>query len=324
MTEAPRKPLLIELEGEAPDPATAPPVPDAEAPAMVRAAHLPPASRLSRFALWAFSALGGFVVSVAAWDFVTGLLARNSALGALALALVGLSVLAAGALAAREALAYARLGRLEGLRQSAIVARAGADLSAARSAVIDLKRLYAGRDEARWGLARLAERQGEVLDADALLDLAEMELLVPLDRQARAAVEAAARQVAGVTALVPLALADLAVALWANLRLTRQVAQIYGGRAGTLGSWRLLRRVFAHLVATGALALTDDLIGSVAGGGILSKLSRRAGEGVVNGALTVRLGLTAMELCRPLPFTAAQRPSTSAVVGTALAGFLGR
>lgn len=324
MTDTPRKPLVIELEGEAPDPGAAPPVPDADAPAMVRAAHLSPPSRLTRFALWVFSALGGFVLSVAAWDFVTGLLSRNSALGMVAFGLVALAVLAAVALAGREALAYARLGRLEALRQSATQARASADLKAARAAVAGLTRLYAGRDDARWGLARLEDRQAEVMDADALLDLTEMELLAPLDRQARAAVEAAARQVAGVTALVPLALADVAVALWANLRLTRQVAQIYGGRAGTLGSWRLLRRVFAHLIATGALALTDDLIGSVAGGGILSKLSRRAGEGVINGALTVRLGLAAMELCRPLPFNTVPRPSTSTVVGTALAGFLGR
>lgn len=324
MTDTPRKPLVIELEGEAPDPGAAPPVPEDEAPAMVRAVLAPPPSRLTRFAVWAFSALGGFVLSVVVWDFVTGLLARNSVLGTVALALVALAGLAAVALAGREALAYARLGRLEELRQSAAEARAAADLKAARAAVAGMSRLYAGRAEARWGLARLEERQAEVLDADAILDLAEVELLVPLDRQARAAVEAAARQVAGVTALVPLALADVAVALWANLRLTRRIAEIYGSRAGTLGSWRLLRRVFAHLIATGALALTDDLIGSVAGGGILSKLSRRAGEGVINGALTVRLGLAAMELCRPLPFNAAPRPSTSAVVGTALAGFVGR
>ena len=72
------------------------------------------------------------------------------------------------------------------------------------------------------------------------------------------------------------------------------------------------------------MALTDDLIGSVAGGGILSKLSRRFGEGVVNGALTARVGLAAMELCRPLPFAALEKPGTSATISRALAGIVNR
>ena len=85
----------------------------------------------------------------------------------------------------------------------------------------------------------------------------------------------------------------------------------------------MLRRVFLSLVATGAMALTDDLLGSFAGGGIVSKLSRRFGEGVVNGALTARVGLAAMDLCRPLPWVAQKRPGVSATVSRALAGLFG-
>ena len=76
----------------------------------------------------------------------------------------------------------------------------------------------------------------------------------------------------------------------------------------------------AHLVATGAVAIGDDLLGSLAGGGLLAKLSRRFGEGVVNGALTVRVGVAAMEVCRPLPFQRRKRPSVSGMVGAALGG----
>jgi putative membrane protein len=113
--------------------------------------------------------------------------------------------------------------------------------------------LYTRRGDMAWALSRLKERQGDVLDPDALLRLAEAELMAPLDTAARAEVEAAARQVATVTALVPLALADVAMALFANLRMIRRIAEIYGGRAGTLGSMRLLRRVFGHLIATAPL-----------------------------------------------------------------------
>ena len=106
--------------------------------------------------------------------------------------------------------------------------------------------------------------------------------------------------------------------------MIRRLAQIYGGRSSTIGNLALLRRVFTALLGAGALALADDLIGSVASGGILGKLSRRFGEGVVNGALTARVGLAAMEACRPLPFVARDKPGTTATISRALAGFLSR
>ena len=198
------------------------------------------------------------------------------------------------------------------------------DLTAAQTVTDRLTALYTGRPETEWGRARLADRRAEVMDADALLSLAEAELLTPLDQAARREVEAAARQVAAVTALVPLALADVATALTANLRMIRRIAEIYGGRAGTFGGWRLTRAVFAHLLATGAVAAGDDLIHSMAGGGLLSKLSRRFGEGVVNGALTARVGIAAMEVCRPMPFRALPRPRVSALVSRGLTGLFSR
>ncbi|MCU0828850.1 MAG: YcjF family protein [Tabrizicola sp.] len=313
---------------ESVDPSLAPPVPDVlpEGQAMQAVAALAQrrGSALGRFALWAFSALFTFALSVAAYDFVTGLLARNVVLGWAAFALVVLAVAAGLVLALREWGAFLRLGRLDALRTRAVEARAAADLKAARRVVAGLVGLYGARGDTAWGRARLAEREGEVMDADALLSLAERELLTTLDAEARLVIEGAARQVATVTALVPLALADVATAAVANLRMIRRIAEIYGGRSGSFGSLKLLRRVFGSLVAAGALALTDDMIGSVAGGGVLSKLSRRFGEGVVNGALTARVGVAAMELCRPLPFVALERPAVSSLVSRALTGLVSR
>jgi len=324
-----RAPVLIELDTSAPrqGPAEVPPVPEPDAPPSegraVQAAALVAASRpsaLGRLTLWAMGALLGLVISVAVHDFVAGMLARNSVLGGLALGLAALTVLALLALAMREAAGFWRLARLDDLRNEAAAARASADLARARKAARQIEALYANRPELRWPLSRLKERQAGVLDADALLDLTEAELMAPLDEAARRRIETASRRVATVTALVPLALADVAVALFANLSMIRSIATIYGGRSGTLGSLKLLRRVFSHLLATGALALGDDLIGSVAGGGILGKLSRRFGEGVVNGALTARVGVAAMEVCRPMPFAALPRPKVSNLMTRALSG----
>lgn len=310
-------------------PATAPPVPDPGVPPS--GAALADALRrqargggAGRVLLGAVTALVALALSVAAVDLVTGLLARNAVLGGLALALAAAATAAALALALRELVGLWRLGRIDGLRERAVAARLAADTGAARQVTEDLQRLYSGRPELAWARSRLGDGLASAPDAAGLLDLAETELLAAADRAARAEIEAAARTVAAVTALVPLALADVAVALAANLRMIRRIAEIYGGRSGMFGSWRLLRRVMAHLVATGAVAVGDDLLSSVAGGGILAKLSRRFGEGVVNGALTARVGVAAIEVCRPLPFAALPPPRVSAVLGRALTGLFGR
>lgn len=318
-------PILYHLDdGAEADPSAAPPIEDALAQPMVRAAGGAPnsgRSALGRLALWVIGSLLTLVLSVSAWNFVSGLLARNVWLGGLALVLTGLAALVLLGLAEQELRAYLRQGRIDHLR--GVVAGAE-DLAAARAAVEGILRLYRGRQDLSWARARLGEAEAGVMDADALLALAETELMGPLDRQALAEVEAAVRQVATVTALVPLALADVAVALYANLRMINRLSAIYGGRAGRLGGLRLLRRIAVAVTGAGALALGDDLLGSLAGGGVLGKLSRRFAEGVLNGALTARLGLAAMEELRPMPFAALQRPGVSATVSRALAGMFGR
>jgi putative membrane protein len=328
MPDRRNRPVLLELDEATPGvtPAEAPPVPDAEAPptgrAMRTAASLAarPRSMLGRWFWRLLLALLVFGLSLWAWDFVTGLLARNEVLGLVALVILGLFLAVCLAIVVREWAALARLARLDHIHRAAASARTANDLGAARGVTDRIAALYRDRPELRWGLDRLAERRGDAFDADALFDIVEGEVLAPLDAAARLEVEAAARQVAMITALVPVALADVAAALTANLRMIRRIAEIYGGRSGAVESWRLTRAVLAHLVATGAVAVGDDMLGSVGGGHLLSKVSRRFGEGIVNGALTARVGIAAIEVCRPLPFHGQRRPNVTGTVQRALTG----
>lgn len=327
-----RGPVLIDLERAeaAPSAADAPPVvdtpqePPPQGQAMQMAARLGARkpSRLTR-AFWALAgSLIAALVSLAAWSFITDLMARYPLVGIAMSALMGAFLLVLALVSLRELAAFGRLKRLDELHHAAEAALAGQDLPAARSVTDSLVALYKGREDTRWGRERLAELRADQLDAAGLLEVAEETLLSPLDRAAEGEVEAAARQVATVTALVPLALADVAAALTANLRMIRRIAEIYGGRSGVLGSWRLTRAVMSHLVATGAVAVGDDMLEPLLGGSILGKISRRFGEGLVNGALTARVGVAAMEVCRPLPFSAGRRPGTRALVARALGGLV--
>ena len=324
-------PVVIDIDSQddaAPD--RAPPVPnDAVAPdgramraAMAQAARDP--SPLARTFWGLVVGLVGTAVGVAAWDFAADLLQRLPVLGYAVAAMAVALLIVLVVIALREIAAFARLNRLDSLRSGAQAALADEDLGGARDTVTRLRGLYKHRDELSWHNARLDDREAEQLDPASLLELAETELLRPLDALATREIELAARQVATITALVPLALADVVGALVLNLRMIRRIAEVYGGRAGVLGSWRLTRSVMAHLVATGAVAVGDDMISSVAGGNMLSKVSRRFGEGVVNGALTARVGVAAIEVCRPLPFLRASRPSVTGMVKRALTGLFTR
>ena len=315
--------------GPAASPATVPPVPDD-----VVAPTTPTGRAMQTLALlasrreagpgrWLWGALGAlllFALSVAAWDFAAGLMATRPWLGWVAAALIAAVIVAALAVVLREWLALRRLERIDDFREAAAVVTASNDLPGARALTDRLLGFYAARPDTRWGREEMADRRGDVFDADAQIALAERVLLAPLDEAASREVEAAARQVALVTAFVPVALADVATAGASNLRMIRRVATVYGARPGTLGNWRLTRAVLTHLVATGAVAAGDDVIHSVAGGGLLARLSRRFGEGVVNGALTARVGVAAMEVCRPLPFLHARPPRVSALVARSMTG----
>jgi putative membrane protein len=322
-------PFVLSAEELAPSaltPSDAPPPPD-EVPqgeAMQTVTRLA-ARRRGGGLFWSVAgSLLTLVVSVAAYDYLTGLIERYRPLGIAALVLTALLALMLLVQVVRELWAFRRLARIDAFRLAAVEAHATADRAAALALSERLAGFYAGRAELRWSRDRLAEQRAEMLDADAILALTERALFAPLDAAARREVEAASRTVAAATAIIPLALVDVMAALSQNVRMVRRIAEVYGAHAGFFGSWRLLRLVAAHLLATGAVAVGDDLIGSVAGGHMLARLSRRFGEGVVNGALTARVGIAAMDVCRPLPFAALPRPKVSNVIGRSLTGLFGK
>ena len=127
---------------------------------------------------------------------------------------------------------------------------------------------------------------------------------------------AASKRVSVATALSPRAAIDMLFVLVNGLGLIRGLAVIYGARPGTLGVLKLFRQIISHLAVTGGVAVSDSLLQQLIGHGLAARLSARLGEGMVNGLLTARLGLLAIDQVRPLPFLALPRPALNDLVTT--------
>ncbi|MET0706045.1 MAG: TIGR01620 family protein, partial [Tardiphaga sp.] len=210
---------------------------------------------------------------------------------------------------ARETMALARLATIEKLHARALAVLISDDRAESRVIVQDLLTLAHRNPQLARARAALQGHADDIIDGADMIKLAERELMSPLDAEARRLVSVAAQRVSIVTAISPRALVDVLFVFAAALRLVRQLALLYGGRPGTLGMIRLMRHTVSHLAITGGMAASDSMIQQMLGHGIAAKLSQRLGEGVLNGLLTARLGLAAIDVTRPLPFTALPRPA---------------
>jgi putative membrane protein len=277
----------------------------------------PPARKGFGWATLFFSALGGLVslaLGLAVTHLIEDLFARSQGLGWIGAALAALAGLAFVVVVGRELVGLLRLARIEKLHARATAVLASDDRNEARAVVADLLRLAKENPHLAHGRAVLIRHVDDIIDGADLVRLAERELMRPLDDEARRLISQAAQRVSVVTAVSPRAAIDMIFVLISALRLIRQIAKLYGGRPGWLGLAKLFRQAVTHLAVTGTVALGDSLISQALGHGLASRLSAKLGEGVLNGFLTARLGLAALDVIRPLPFATLPRPVLSDLV----------
>ena len=271
-----------------------------------------PVQRGFRWGTVFWSAVGGLTllgVGLGVTRLIEDLFARSEGLGFLGLAFALAATLAFVVVVTREAFGLMRLATIEKLHLRAASVLASDDRAESRAVVQDLLKVAHQNPHLARARAALQSHADDIIDGADMIRLAERELMTPLDSEARRLISQAAQRVSIVTAVSPRALVDVLFVFAASLRLIRQLARLYGGRPGALGMIRLMRHVISHVAITGGMAASDSLIQQVLGHGLAAKLSQRLGEGVLNGLLTARLGLAAIDVTRPLPFTALPRPA---------------
>ena len=129
-----------------------------------------------------------------------------------------------------------------------------------------------------------------------------------LDTQARREVSRSAAESTLMIAVSPLALVDMAFIAWRNLRLINRIAAIYGIELGYFSRIRLFRLVLLNIAFAGASELVREVGMDWLSQDLAARLSARAAQGIGAGLLTARLGIKAMELCRPLPWLQDDKP----------------
>ncbi|MCK7474769.1 MAG: DUF697 domain-containing protein [Rhodopseudomonas palustris] len=226
----------------------------------------------------------------------------------MALALAIAAGVALLVIAGREVVSMMRMAAIEKLHRRAVVVLENNNRAEAKAIVRELINMEQQNPQLGRARTALTSHLDEIIDGSDLLRLAERELLGPLDQQARVLVSTAAQRVSLVTAISPKALIDVLFVLIATLRMLRQLSRLYGGRPGAIGMIRLL--LADHCPSRYHRRRRDRRQRRAADARRRHrrKIVIKLGEGVVNGMLTARLGLAAIDLTRPLPLIALPRP----------------
>jgi putative membrane protein len=135
-----------------------------------------------------------------------------------------------------------------------------------------------------------------------LMQLYSRNVLAKIDQKALNEVAKFSTESVVLIALSPVAVIDMLLMLWRNLRMINKVAALYGLKLGYWSRIKLVKQVIVNMAYAGASELVADLGADLIGADLLGKLSARMAQGLGAGMLTARLGLKIIRLCRPIPF----------------------
>ena len=147
----------------------------------------------------------------------------------------------------------------------------------------------------------LRERISSSHDYLAIYKELDENVLEVIDQEAQRRIKVASAQAALSTAISPLAILDAAIVIWRGVRLTKEIATLYGFKPGWISTIVLLKQGAFTIFFVGAAELATEYVNAASESTIVSKLSMSAGEGISNGILLARIGYGVMAACRPLP-----------------------
>jgi putative membrane protein len=296
------KPEALEILQPEPDGA----LPAALAPADVTGGKRRPWLKLLLGGAAAF-ALG--VVGLDAYDYTADLFARSVWLGGFFTTLLALAAIGAFGWVVREFLSLRRLARVDDLRLEGERLMASEAHGQAEDLLRKVEKLYRERTELDRPIWRFHDQASDALNDRERLQLFAHTVFEPIDQEAYRIVQRAGRDIGVLTALTPIGALDSLIVLVRTVAMMRAIARLYGVRPGLAATISLARRGLRNIVIAGVGDLVSHAAVETAGASLLKMLSARAGQGAVNGLLAARIGLSVMQICRPIPFAENELPS---------------
>jgi len=214
--------------------------------------------------------------------------------------------------------------QLVALRQVVALQREGHELLHSRqygraSAYLGrIAQLYTQRRDMEYKLNRFFLTAEGVHHDEELCRLFSSQVMRDLDQEALRVISKHANQTALLIMLSPFPFMSMLITLWRTLTMVRAVATLYGGRPGMLGGISLFVLAVQNLLYADVSETLADSSAEALGGGMMAVFSAQLAQGLGSGLLTARVGLRAMEVCRPLPFYAEDRPRVQALRGELL------
>ncbi|MDO4430540.1 MAG: TIGR01620 family protein [Lonepinella koalarum] len=164
-----------------------------------------------------------------------------------------------------------------------------------------------GVDEQGVDFIRWKKQLNPTHSAQEIALLFSYNVLQSIDKKAKKIVIKTAVESAALVAVSPLAIVDMFFVAWRNIRLINQIAQLYGMELGYFSRLQLMKWVLVNMAFTGVVELIQDMGMDWLSQDLTAKLSARAAQGIGVGILSARLGIKAIEFCRPMVFQRNER-----------------
>ena len=204
---------------------------------------------------------------------------------------------------AKEYMGYRKIKRIDQIQEEATRLRTRKG-KAAREFAQKIIAMYQAHEDPdiRAEVVAFSAELPSLMD-DEIMQRLEEKVLAPMDAKARDIIAKYANQTALSTAISPVAVIDAVLILSRSHVMIKEIAKVYNLRPNLAGELVLVKKVFVNLAFAGVSDILLHHSHDILGASVLSKVSAHGAQGVANGILTARVGLSAQKACRPLPLT---------------------
>lgn len=155
-------------------------------------------------------------------------------------------------------------------------------------------------------------------DDSEIIHLYSKDVLYQKDNAAKEVVIKHSSDCALMVAVSPFAAIDMMLVVWRNFKMLNEIGQVYGIPNSPFSRAKVFKQVLKNMMLVGAQELVMDATFESMGVSLGTKLSARAAQGVGAGLISLRIGLKAIEYCRPISFSSDEVPKISNMRGEIL------